>query len=148
MIKRTGLILMVLLGVPVSLLAVETAESRRPGIASGCPGWVLSQAKTSTSFVHPEEIVVEPWQGRHNVHATFKVPAGYQPSPFFVVMLEGSSPYCGNLLSQPDIQIEAQHDRRVIGLFRTRTALWIATKGQLKQLEQPNNWKLAIVKRS
>ncbi len=150
MIKRTGLILLVLLSLPVGFIAFEKFQFRRPGIASGCPDWVLSQVQTSIEIVHPEKLVVEPWQGRHNVYATFKIPAGYQPSPFFVVTLEGSNPYCGNIISRPTTSHsnDSSRDRQVIGLFRTRTTLWIATKGQLGQLERSSNWKLVILKQS
>ncbi|MBD1845448.1 hypothetical protein H6F89_18960 [Cyanobacteria bacterium FACHB-63] len=140
--KRMGLMLFLLLFVAVACVAFNKLQSRRPGVVSGCPDWVLTQTETATEFVYPDHIVVEPWQGRHNVFATFKVPDGYQPGRFVVVRFEGSSPYCGDVVTHST----ANGDRQVTAFFRTRTTLWLMSKGQINQLEQPNNWKLAIFK--
>jgi len=140
--KRTGLILLVLICLPISFLAIKKLQSRRPSIASSCPDGILSQAQSSTDYIHPEKVVVEPWQGRHNVFATFKIPNGYQPSSVFVVTLKGSHPYCGTVVPQSN----SQGDRQAVGKFRTRTTLWLMSKGQMDELEQPSNWKLMIFK--
>ncbi|MBW4523710.1 MAG: hypothetical protein KME18_00735 [Phormidium tanganyikae FI6-MK23] len=142
--KRMGLILVGLIGLSVGLLALSKLQSRRPSIASGCPDWVLSQTENSPETIHPEDLVIEPWYGRHNVFATFKIPDGYQPSPFFVVSLKGSNPYCGQILSRS----KTGSDQRVTGVFRTRTTLWLMLRGHLDQLKQPTNWKLTISKES
>lgn len=144
--KRKSLILAILMCLPVGVLLTQELQSRRPGIASSCPDWVLSRPESETRFIHPEKVVVEPWQGRHNVFATFKVPDGYKPDAMFVVTIQDSNPYCGHTISRS--RPGKSSDRQVFGLFRTRTTLWLLSKGQINQLEQPSNWKLAIFKES
>jgi hypothetical protein len=144
--KQISLILAILVCLPVGLLAAKKLQARTPGVVSGCPDWVLSQTANPANVIHPEKIVVEPWQGRHNVFATFKVPEGYETSDVVVVTVEGSHSYCGIVMPQSPSGMKL--DQRVFGWFRTRTALWLFTKGQLSQLEQPKNWKLAIHKPS
>ncbi len=145
--KRAGLLVLILVvaTAPILLLSSRKAHSfRRPSVVSGCPDWVLEQTGATTQKVHPEKIVVEPLQGRHNVYGIFKVPEGYQPSPYFVVHTEGSNSYCG-------VTAIAKHnptDKTVIGRFRTRTALWMMTKGQSDDLNRRQNWSLVIVKSS
>jgi hypothetical protein len=136
---------MALLSLPIAVLGSEQLESRRPSVASGCPDWVISETETSPNLIHPDKVVVEPWQGRHNVFATFTIPKGYQANQFFVVTLKGSNPYCGAVTRGIPT---SNGDREVVGMFRTRTTLWVMSKGQLGQLEEPSNWKLAIFKPS
>lgn len=150
MAKRTGLVILVILVIlPIVYVAARKLQSfRRPSAVSGCPDWVLQQVNTADETVHPEKIVVEPLQGRHNVYGVFRLPEGYTPSPFFVVKVEGSNPYCGTIIpSTKDRRHSAQKDDQTfIGRFRTRTTLWLITKGQADQLNHRENWSLAIVK--
>lgn len=140
--KRTSLLILVLAiaFVPAILLSSRKAQSfRRPSIVSGCPEWVLEQINTAKK-VHPEQVVVNPLQGRHKVYGIFKVPEGYEPSPYFVVQVDGASPYCGAAV----ISKQGETEQTVIGRFRTRTTLWIMTKGKADELNQPQNWSLMI----
>jgi hypothetical protein len=128
--------------VPAVLLSSRKAQSfRRPSVVSGCPEWVLEQINTAEK-VHPEHLVVNPLQGRHKVYGVFKVPEGYQPSPYFVVQVDGATPYCGAAV----ISKRNETEQTVIGRFRTRTTLWMMTKGKIEELSQPQNWSLMIVK--
>ncbi len=142
MSKQISLILALLMCLPIGYFAVRKLKVRTPGFLSGCPDWVLTETENSANFVHPDKVVVEPWQGRHNVFATFKVPDGYQPIPFVVVTFKDSNPYCGNVVMRPT----GNGNHQVFGLFRTRTTLLLMSRGKLDQLEQPSNWKLAIFK--
>jgi hypothetical protein len=126
----------------VYLVGERLTTLRRPGMVSSCPDWVLEQRYT-TETVNPEEVVVEPLQGRHNVYAVFKLPEGYQPSPYFVVNLPNSQPYCGMIS-----HAQGRERKTFVGLFRTRTTLWLMAKGQADQLNHRQNWSLAIVKRA
>lgn len=146
MSKQIGFVLAVLVCLPLGLLAAKKIQARTPGVVSGCPDWILEQTENPANVIHPEKIVVEPWQGRHNVFATFKVPDGYETSDIVVVNVKGSHPYCGIVM--PYAPSGMAMDQRVFGWFRTRTALWLFTKGQLSQLEQAENWKLAVFKPS
>lgn len=141
-----SVILAVLVCLPLGLLVARQLQARTPGVVSSCPDGVLEQIANPANVVHPEQVVVEPWQGRHNVFATFKVPDGYKATDVVVVTVKGSHPYCGIVM--PYSPSGASIDQRVFGWFRTRTALWLMTKGQLSQLEQPANWKLVVVKNS
>lgn len=142
--KRIGLILLILIWLPLGFLLIEELQSRRPSVASGCPDWVLAQTQSATNIIYPEKIVIKPWHGRHNVFATFKIPEGYTPSPAFMVTLKDSKPYCGAIRWEAPSGETGDH--LVFGPFRTRTTLWLISRGQLDQLEQPSNWRLAIFK--
>lgn len=146
MSKQISLILAVLVALPLGLVVAKKLQARTPSVVSGCPDEVLAQVANPANVVHPEQVVVEPWHGRHNVFATFKVPEGYEASDVVVVTVKGSNPYCGIVM--PYSPSRERIDQRVFGWFRTRTALWLLTKGQLSQLEQPENWKLAVFKPS
>ncbi|MBE9009913.1 hypothetical protein IQ250_06805 [Pseudanabaenaceae cyanobacterium LEGE 13415] len=141
-----SLVLAVLLCLPLGLLIAKKLQARTPGVVSACPEQALEQIANSANVVYPEKVVVEPWQGRHNVFATFKVPDGYKATDIVVVTVAGSHPYCGIVM--PYSPSGTSIDQRVFGWFRTRTALWLMTKGQLSQLEQPTNWKLVVIKNS
>ncbi|WP_156426849.1 hypothetical protein [Leptolyngbya sp. NIES-2104] len=146
MSKQISLLLAVLVCLPLGLIAAKKLQARTPGVVSGCPEWAFTQTANPANVIHPEKIVVEPWQGRHNVFATFKVPEGYEASEVVVVTVQGSHSYCGIVM--PHSPSGMTIDQRVFGWFRTRTALWLLTRGQLSQLEKPENWKLAIFKPS
>lgn len=142
--KRLGLILLILICLPVGFLIFQKLQTRRPSVVSGCPDWAIAQFHSATDIIHPEKVVIKPWQGRHNVFATFKIPDGYQPSSVFVVLLDDSNLYCGRIQSKsPSGEISKNH---VFGPFRTRTTLLLMSRGQIDQLERPINWKLAIFK--
>ena len=150
MMKRTWLIVLTLTLVMVTLVVPRSGRFlKKPSTLSGCPDGVLAAFNYSTEKIHASKIIVEPWEGRHNVYGVFVLPAGYQAKHFFAVRVDGSDPYCGKvtMLDQPAYGVGTQPgDRIAIGHLRTRTALWLLTKGKQEELKQPSNWVLGTKK--
>ncbi len=141
MIKRwcVGAIVVLLCLSTIPLLKYRYL-SRTPSRISQCPSAeVLSN---QTQEIRAAKVVFKPWKGRHHVYGVFVVPAGYQPTSFFKVNAGEAGDYCGGVTAKP-----AQADQSVvIGRLRTRTALWLLSKGEQDRLEQPQNWTLSITR--
>ena len=148
--KRTWFIALML-----TLIAVVLAAPRsdrflvKPSTLSWCPAGAIAVSDPLTEKIHPSKIIVEPWEGRHNVYGIFVLPAGYEAKRFFAVRVDGLSSYCGivTLLDQPAYGVGIQPGERIaIGHLRTRTALWLLTKGKQEELKEPANWVLRAEK--
>lgn len=141
-------------------LGYRLYKFRKPGAVSQCAGSTINtvtQAKTATPndsirTIHPTNVVVEPWQGRHNIYAVFEVPVGFVPERSFMVMVDGNA-YCGYI--EPNgatfnaaIAANPNQPQPVVGKFRTRTALRLITKGQGSELKQTQNWWLVVKKKT
>lgn len=111
-----------------------------------------AKPNASIATIHPTNVVIEPWEGRHNIFAVFQVPDGFQPDQSFIVMVN-EVPYCGAIEPtyrdwNDPFNPPSHAPQAVLGKFRTRTSLWLITKGQGEELKQPQNWWLVITKRS
>jgi hypothetical protein len=69
---------------------------QRSQMISDCPGSRLSASNGPLIPVHPAQVTVEPWKGRHNVYAVFLVPNGYHPDEFVTIALPNGQTYCGH----------------------------------------------------
>lgn len=145
-------------GLLLLTVGYKAYQFRKPGAISICSEDTIqtfirarnAKPNSTITTIHPTNVVVEPWQGRHNIFAVFQVPQGFQPNPSFIVMVNGI-PYCGYVESTGsefnDLMITpAQASQPVLAKFRTRTALWLITKGQGEHLKQSQNWWLVITK--
>ena len=124
---------------------------KRPGIASKCPEEALVTYNSSEYQLHPQKVIIKPWQGRHQVYGIFVLPEEYRASNFFTVSIEGASSYCGGqpvtVAGKKFQGVYAQPGERIlVGYFRTRTASWLIAQGRIEQLKQPNNWVLSVQK--
>lgn len=149
--KRTWqLIALTLILVTVALMVPRIDRVlRKPSTLSWCPDGILTSSDYSTEKIRASKIIVEPWEGRHNVYGIFVLPAGYQAKRFFAVSVDGPNPYCGiiTILDQPAYGVGIQPGERIaIGHLRTRTALWLLTQGKQEALKQPSNWVLRAEK--
>lgn len=128
---------------------------QKPSVISECPDSIAQEnsfrevAGSTTQKIHAVKVVVQPWQGRHHVFGVFVLPAGYEPGSYFEVSLKDEASYCGEITPamNPLHVIPTQPgDRAFVGLLRTRTAMWLITKGKRQQLKQPRNWILHVEK--
>jgi hypothetical protein len=123
---------------------------QRSQVISDCSGSSLSLSHGPRLPLHPQQVVVEPWKGRHNVYALFLVPNGYQPDEFVAIALANSQTYCGHteVLDNPqamNFPVPPEH-YAVRGMLRTRTTIGLLSEGRKAELERPENWTLAIQK--
>jgi hypothetical protein len=153
--KRISLVALALISVASVLVWRGSRFVQKPSVLSPCPDSILKSfkdaSKNPSQTIHPSRVVIEPWEGRHNVYGIFVLPAGYQPNGFFALNVEGSPTYCGTITVLPYSfkGISTQPGERVaIGYLRTRTAMWLITKGKRDALQQPRNWVLQGGKQS
>jgi hypothetical protein len=158
--QRIYIAIALLLGIAVaSILRSAPIESalphsfklpRKPGVVSQCPAQIVSSSKTQP--LHPTQVVVKPWKGRHHVYAYFVVPPGYRPSPFFEVAVGDAKSYCGRAqvsrTTSGQMGAVSSEHQVVKGWLRTRTAMWLVLNGKTAELAQPRNWLLQVEKRS
>lgn len=148
--KRTWLIALTLTLAMVTLVVpLSDRFFKKLNSLSNCPETALISSDQSTEKIRASKTIVEPWEGRHHVYGIFVLPSGYQARRFFAFSVDGSNPYCGgvSLLNQSAYGLNIQPGERIaIGHLRTRTALWLLTKGQQEELKQPSNWVLRAEK--
>jgi hypothetical protein len=123
---------------------------QRSPVISDCSGSSLSLSHGPRLSLHPQQVVVEPWKGRHNVYALFIVPNGHQPDEFVMITLANGQSYCGHtvVLDNPQaINLSVPPDHYAVrGMLRTRTTIGLLSEGRKAELERHENWTLAIQK--
>jgi hypothetical protein len=149
--KQTWIIALIVTLVTVTLIVPRSVRFlKRPSTLSRCPEGAIA-ASDSTEKIRASKIIVEPWEGRHNVYGVFVLPAGYEAKYFFAVNVDESDSYCGTVttIDEPAYGIGIKPGERIaIGHLRTRTALWLLTKGKQDELTNPSNWLLGTEKQS
>jgi hypothetical protein len=167
MMKRVRLATLIVLCVSTLLVFPRSVYSiqkyshylQKPGVISECPDFVTQTSSvTNAKTIHPTKVVVRPWRGRHHVYGIFVLPPGYDATEFFQISLKDAGSYCGTVSGLDDFVLDAsikssdlpleewKNDRVVVGRLRTRTALWLISKGKHEQLNLPQNWSLQLEK--
>lgn len=114
-------------------------------IYSDCPEYILSQLNEVLTQVTPSQIVIKPWNGRHNVYAIFMLPIDDKSVKRLVVHIEGAGTYCGGAerVGTSFEGIDAQPGYYLVKAYlRTRTSTWLIVRGFGEQLNDPRNWRL------
>jgi hypothetical protein len=114
-----------------------------------CPPTILDRARSTPVSIHPRQVVVKPWKGRHHVYAVFVVPGGYRSDQRVTIALDQNETYCGYVVPADAQELGLQvapGEYAMLGLFRTRTTIGLLAQGKKAQLEQPTNWTLATQK--
>lgn len=119
-----------------------------PPLDDWCTGIGYLPSNRPTTSVHAVKVVVEPFQGRHEVYGIFQLEREKCPpgKPVILTVL-GAGKYC-ETAAVDQIQDFAGIEVRP-GYYlskhyiRTRTALWLTIQGLLDQLQQPGNWTLS-----
>ncbi len=122
---------------------------QRSQVISQCPGSRLNASNGPLIPLHPAQVTVEPWKGRHNVYAVFLVPNGYHPDEYVTIALPDGQTYCGHIYTpKPHVaNYPVPPGYYVVrGLLRTRTTIGILSAGKKAELEQPQHWTLATQK--
>jgi hypothetical protein len=111
-----------------------------------CTGVGYLPANHATSSIHPLKVVVEPFQGQHQVYAIFRLDKEKTPpSQSVVLTVTHLVKYCEstNYIGQDFAEIAVPNQYYLSQHYiRTRTALWLTIQGLLKELKQPENWTL------
>jgi hypothetical protein len=100
--------------------------------ASACPKHVLNRLANTEISINATKVVIDPWQGRHNVYGIFMVPASQITRRYVVIRIPGSGLYCGgisHLAIQFDEVVAVPGHYLVKGFLRTRTTFWLMSKG-------------------
>jgi hypothetical protein len=111
-----------------------------------CSGLGYLASNRSTTTVQALKVVVKPWLGRHQVYGVFPLPfeTCNRSEPVLLTII-GAGNYCQRgKYTQPTHHFEELQPPPGYTLvrypLRTRTTLWLTTKGLLEQLKQPRNW--------
>ena len=143
------------------------------GIASACVtlvlagtiAWLLNKqpstncgaeapADSNVHTIRPTKVVVEPWQGRHQVYGIFMVHNRYRDVRRYSAIISiqgfdgeftpGRSPeneYPEDVVAEPGHYVKR-------GYVPTRVALWFLFTGQFGDLRAPCNWALVFIEQS
>jgi hypothetical protein len=111
-----------------------------------CTGVGYLPSNLPTKSVYPIKVVVEPFQGRHQVYAIFQLDGSkLPPNERVIVTVGGAGHYCevSNSVGKYFEGIEPPPGFYLSRHFiRTRTALRLSAKGLLGKLRSPENWML------
>jgi hypothetical protein len=112
---------------------------------SSCPEPVLANFKAGKTYGLPYQVIVQPWNGRHNVYAIFMLPVEQKSGKTLLVSIKGSGTYCGKAwrvgTEYEGIQAKPGYYLIKAGL-KTRTSSLLIARGFIKQLKDPRNWNL------
>ncbi len=111
-----------------------------------CSGVGYLPADLSTTSIHALKVVVEPFQGQHQVYGIFRLEkAKIPPNQPVVLTVNHVGKYCESTtylgqnfaeIAVPEQYYLSQH------YIRTRTALWLTIRRLLEELRQPDSWTL------
>lgn len=141
--KRRLISTLVLISV-VGIVAITYSVQQT--VDEQCTGVGYLPADLSTTSIHPIKVVVEPFQGQHQVYGIFKIKK--QKSPYnqpVVLTVSHVGKYCEftNYIGQNFEEITVYNEYDLSQHFiRTRTALWLTIQGLLGELRKPDNWIL------
>ena len=134
-------------------------------VFAGTIAWLLNKPPNTTCgaealadsnmhTIRPTKVVVEPWNGRHQVYGIFMVPNRYKDERMYSAtvsvqgfdgrLILGRSPE--NVYKEDVVAEPGYHLKR--GYVPTRVALWFLFTGQSGDLRAPCNWALVFVHRA
>jgi hypothetical protein len=120
----------------------------KPPAEEFCSGVGYLPSNLPTKTVYPIKVVVEPFDGRHQVYAIFQLDGSKLPVNERVVLsVGGAGHYCevSNSVGRIFEGIETPPGYYLSRHFiRTRTALTLSAKGLLGKLRSPENWMLTF----
>lgn len=141
--KRLFIIALVLLPL-VGIVAM--AYFSHQTLDEQCTGVGYLPTNLATTSVHPIKVVVDPFQGQHQVYGIFRLDkAKNPPNQPVILTVTHAGKYCEftNSIGQDFAEIVVPNQYYLSQHYiRTRTALWLTSQGLLKELKQPDNWTL------
>lgn len=140
---------------PVKLLALSTVllilvtgfiiYRKKIRNQSYCAQPILDNLKQGKTFGIPQKVVVEPWNGRHNVYAIFMLPVEERARKNLVVAIPKAGTFCGSTqkLGTEFDGIQAKPGYYLVkATLRTRTTSVLIAKGFFNQLKDLRNWHI------
>lgn len=141
--KRQLIFTLVLLSL-VGIIAIT--HYLEQAVDEQCSGVGYLPADLSTTSIHALKVVVEPFQGQHQVYGIFRLEkAKIPPNQPVVLTVNHVGKYCESTtylgqnfaeIAVPEQYYLSQH------YIRTRTALWLTIRRLLEELRQPDSWTL------
>jgi hypothetical protein len=131
----------------LSLVGIVTiAYYLKQTVDEQCTGVGYLPENLSKTSIHPIKVVVEPFDGQHQVYAIFRLDQAKSPPSLPVVLtVIHAGKYCEstNYLGQNFAEIAVPNQYYLSQHYiRTRTALWLTVQGLLGELRKPSNWIL------
>ncbi len=130
--------------IPILIIPLYSTEVvQRP--ESACDAEAFMTSSRSKVTIHPEKVIVQPWNGQHNVYGIFMLPDSVPAKELVLLQVKHVGTFCDEASNAGkvwgDVQAKPGH-YLMIDNIRTRTALWLMVQGKLDELEQPANWAL------
>lgn len=96
------------------------------------------------------QVVVQPWQGRHQVYGVFMIPERYKHHRLYSVTLTvqgfAAKLSAGSSENRERDNIVPEHGYFIRRAYvPTRTALWLLLTGRFGDLRTPCHWRLVFV---
>ena len=130
----------------IPLIAVPlhaTALVQRP--ESSCDAEAFMASRRPKVEIYPEKVIVEPWQGQHQVYGIFMIPDSVRWGEPVLLKVKDVGVYCDAAMNNgtqlQGISAKPNH-HLMIDYIRTRTGLALIAQGKLNQLQQRSNWSL------
>ena len=134
-------------------------------VLAGTIAWLLNKPPTTNCgaeapadskihTIHPTKVVVQPWQGRHQIYGIFVVPNRYRDERRYAAALNvrgvtGLSVTNGSAEYGSEDEISGGPGHYVKrGYIPTRVALWFLFTGRFGDLRAPCHWTLGFVHRA
>ncbi|MGB5962580.1 MAG: hypothetical protein WBG73_18080 [Coleofasciculaceae cyanobacterium] len=112
---------------------------------SSCPQEIAVNLNEQETKITPYKLIIKPWEGRHNVQGVFMLPMEDYTAKIMVLSIPGLGTFCGGAYSVGTSfeGIQAKPGYHLVKTnLRTRTAIWLITRGFGNQLNDSNNWQL------
>lgn len=139
--KFKSLVRKIILVIPNTIFLVKNKLYNR----SKCPEAVLCRLDEVLTQLTPCQVVIKPWNGRHNVYGIFMLPLEDKSVKRLVVHIQGAGTYCGGAervgTSFEGIQAKPGY-YLVKACLRTRTSTLLIVRGFGEQLKDVRNWRL------
>jgi hypothetical protein len=136
----------VLITVSIFLAQLAISKLNKSVITkSSCPEEIFPNLNVRKTQATPYKLIIKPWEGRHNVHGIFMLPMEDRTGKLLFLNIPGAGTFCGGAHDVGTYfeGIEAKPGYYFVKTnLRTRTSIWLITKGFSEQLQDSRNWQL------
>ena len=110
---------------------------------SACDAEAFLTANSNLVAIHPEKVIMRPWQGQHQVYGIFMLPKTIHSRDFVVLKVKGVGVYC-DIVNRSGTKREGVIAKPghflMMDYIRTRTTLALILQGKANLIENPENW--------
>ncbi|MBD2327258.1 hypothetical protein [Alkalinema sp. FACHB-956] len=115
---------------------------------SACDAEALLTSRQPLVEIHPETIIMKPWQGKHQVYGIFMLPKAVQSREPAILKVKHIGVYC-DVVNRSGFKREGVIAKRnhflMVDHIHTRTAFWFLLLGKADLIQNPDNWTLIYV---